>query len=937
MFAGAAFTDSADIKATEAVDMLTALGVIDGYADGSFKPNGTVTRAQMAKMIYVARTGSANADSYKSAVTSFTDVNNHWAAGYIKYCQANGIIAGKSATKFVPDATVTGVEAAKMLLVTMGYQPAKCGLTGAGWDQKTIGLASENKLLDDVDADLYSALPRQYAAQIIYNTLNADRVVWSTDANGFDWYTDKGGNRETVGEKYLKLCTDVGTLTSIDEDTLTISIASADVDQSYHAAGSYSFTKVSKDYSSLLGQKVRVMFKDGKLNNVLGVYADVDNNSYTVVANAAEKDGDKVKFNGKSYSVEYKLTKGYKDVENGQKTGLITYRNGNQIESIDVADVDAMATSADVLTFVDTDGNNKIDTVYIQTVLVKKVTYVSSSQIVAGGTTYKTADENIADGLKKDDWVVITENKYNGNKDIVKADMIQTTINGYKDKTDKTPARHQYRVDGTWYNTADAKELDAKAGDKADIVVYNGIIFYADKVSGSSGSADVAMVVDTGSFNQVKLAFFDGTVKTVTLDTDGLTSLTKGDVYVYEVNGDEYKLSVLNTTNLDNDDYKLIGTETGSGASATYTVDALDATSGTQMPTKVGSTSIADSAKVLLFSDSKNSSKLITGKQLKALAYSSGSKWTAIAATAALSEKVDGLVKASIIAVKVTGDMADDFQTNDSYAVVTSDSYKYDSDYICYKVFDGENEITVTEKTSAARKKGNIIGYSSISDAKVIEDVTLYTEGDANATANTANRYAIGAIQGVNTKGDEITIDGTNTFKITNDTKVIFVDSDAEHGKDDFAGVAGSTISKSNEADEIADTGMYYYNAAYILDGGLSNGKADLEVLVVDVKNRLYNTKETAKTVTLSGVTATINGTAVVAGTTLAKGDVMVVTGTGDGAKDLTLAGAKFADGSTTKDNVATGTFTFEVYADGTATPVSVTLAEDRLIAKLGE
>ncbi len=84
---------------------------------------------------------------------------------------------------------------------------------------------------------------------------------------------------------------------------------------------------------------------------------------------------------------------------------------GDQVNSIDVADVDAMATSADVLTFVDTDGNNKIDTVYIQTVLVKKVTYVSSSQIVAGGTTYKTEDENIADGLKKDDWVVITENK----------------------------------------------------------------------------------------------------------------------------------------------------------------------------------------------------------------------------------------------------------------------------------------------------------------------------------------------------------------------------------------------------------------------------------------------------------------------------------------------------------------------------------------------
>ena len=174
MFAGAAFTDQADIKVkSDVVDTLVSLGVIEGFEDGSFQPNGTVTRAQMAKMIYVLRTGNSDASAYNDDKTSFTDIGSHWARGYIKYCQANNIIAGKSATKFVPDATVTGVEAAKMLLVTMGYQPAKCGLTGAGWDQKTIGLASENKLLDDVNADLYSALPRQYAAQLIYNTIFA--------------------------------------------------------------------------------------------------------------------------------------------------------------------------------------------------------------------------------------------------------------------------------------------------------------------------------------------------------------------------------------------------------------------------------------------------------------------------------------------------------------------------------------------------------------------------------------------------------------------------------------------------------------------------------------------------------------------------------------------------------------------------------------------
>ena len=54
MFAGAAFTDQADIKVeNEVVDTLIELGVINGYTDGSFKPNDTVTRAEMAKMIYV--------------------------------------------------------------------------------------------------------------------------------------------------------------------------------------------------------------------------------------------------------------------------------------------------------------------------------------------------------------------------------------------------------------------------------------------------------------------------------------------------------------------------------------------------------------------------------------------------------------------------------------------------------------------------------------------------------------------------------------------------------------------------------------------------------------------------------------------------------------------------------------------------------------------
>ena len=138
MFAGAAFTDQADIKVdADVVDTLVSLGIIEGFEDGSFQPNATVTRAQMAKMIYVLRTGKSDASAYNDDKTSFTDIGSHWARGYIKYCQSLGIIAGKSNTKFCPNDKVTAQEAAKMLLVTLGYDATKAGLVGTNWAAKT--------------------------------------------------------------------------------------------------------------------------------------------------------------------------------------------------------------------------------------------------------------------------------------------------------------------------------------------------------------------------------------------------------------------------------------------------------------------------------------------------------------------------------------------------------------------------------------------------------------------------------------------------------------------------------------------------------------------------------------------------------------------------------------------------------------------------------
>ena len=72
---------SADIKVdADVVDTLVSLGIIEGFEDGSFQPNATVTRAQMAKMIYVLRTGKSDASAYNDDKTSFTDIGSHWHA-----------------------------------------------------------------------------------------------------------------------------------------------------------------------------------------------------------------------------------------------------------------------------------------------------------------------------------------------------------------------------------------------------------------------------------------------------------------------------------------------------------------------------------------------------------------------------------------------------------------------------------------------------------------------------------------------------------------------------------------------------------------------------------------------------------------------------------------------------------------------------------------
>ena len=307
MFAGAAFTDQADIKVdADVVDTLVSLGIIEGFEDGSFQPNATVTRAQMAKMIYVLRTGKSDASAYNDDKTSFTDIGSHWARGYIKYCQSLGIIAGKSNTIFAPNATVTAQEAAKMLLVTLGYDANKAGLVGAGWAAKTNALADENGLLEDVNTSFTGPCPRQYAAQLIYNAIDTPTVVWRDDAYTNTNYSDD--DNKTIGEKYMGLHSVEGILTSFAKEDgkstygATVSSITKQDGSKKVTLQSEDFTKIAKDYGSLKNNKVKVLYKD--TDEVYGVFALTDSNRVlNALLGEFGTSSDKLKLDGTKYTI----------------------------------------------------------------------------------------------------------------------------------------------------------------------------------------------------------------------------------------------------------------------------------------------------------------------------------------------------------------------------------------------------------------------------------------------------------------------------------------------------------------------------------------------------------------------------------------------------------------------------------------------------------
>ena len=175
------FSDNSKIQYKEAVDVMSAVGVIDGYTDGSFNPSNTLTRGAAAKIICNLILGPTTAGALVADAAPYKDVpTNHTFAGYIAYCQKTGIISGYADGTFKPANSLTGYAFMKMLLGALGYDAKVEGYTGPNW---SINVAKRalNIGLDDGLTGTFNgvkAVNREEACLYAFNTLQATMVEY---------------------------------------------------------------------------------------------------------------------------------------------------------------------------------------------------------------------------------------------------------------------------------------------------------------------------------------------------------------------------------------------------------------------------------------------------------------------------------------------------------------------------------------------------------------------------------------------------------------------------------------------------------------------------------------------------------------------------------------------------------------------------------------
>jgi polyisoprenoid-binding protein YceI len=194
------FTDVEDGAAyAEAINVNAALGLLNGYEDGTFAPTGDITRAEFAAVIVRALGQDAQAAGAAGA-TQFTDVPaDHWASGYINIAARLGIVNGYGDGTFGPSDNVKYEQAIKMIIVALGYEPA---IGDAGYPVGYLTKAGELGITNGVSGSNGVNADRGTVAQLVFNAIDVPLMI-QTGFGAWVNYEVQDGYNDTTRKTLL--------------------------------------------------------------------------------------------------------------------------------------------------------------------------------------------------------------------------------------------------------------------------------------------------------------------------------------------------------------------------------------------------------------------------------------------------------------------------------------------------------------------------------------------------------------------------------------------------------------------------------------------------------------------------------------------------------------------------------------------------------------
>jgi len=557
MFASSAIASPADdVVGTDIqneVSVLSGLEIMVGDDTGAFRPNDPIKRSEVAK-VGVAIMGMTKSANAAASVSRYPDVDkNHWANGFITTATDQKLVVGDDRGTFRPDDQIKYSEAVTIFVRALGYEPK--ALAGGSFPMGYIAAANSIGLTKGLKASPDSPVTRAEVARIAYNALSINLMEQTSFGSNTSYeITDK-----TLLEDKLSASLVTGKVNAVGTSVLSSQSA---LSKNEIDIGGTVYNTGSVDVRNSLGITLHAYVRNNARSNRATLLALVPtegkNQTVTIDADRIAN----IENISSAMSVQY-----YTDDEHQNKTikaNLI--KDAQIIYNGKSASKDKFTTPSEgSITLLDSDGDNKYDTAFVnETVnyVVDRV-FTSSEKITdkynQGSLELNIEDESKTIVLEKDgkritlshlkEWDVITVTK-SADGNLIYANVVSNTKDGKITEKDDT---HVY-IDGQKYRIAKNFTSPLTLGTQGT--------FYLDqsgKIAGFNGafakSSNYAFLekisISQGLDRVLSLKLFTKEGKLVTLSTgeklkvNGRTNLPAGEAL--KVIGTEPRLITFET------------------------------------------------------------------------------------------------------------------------------------------------------------------------------------------------------------------------------------------------------------------------------------------------------------------------------------------------------------------------------------------------------